>query len=449
VKERLFKYTWIILILFITFFIIGILLIFSFVRRSQLGPKVKKEVIIEYGNVVTIQDFFNEVAPFAEVDVDLSLLNQVGEYKVKVTIDGETFSSNVKIQDTTSPKVTVKDLSIYIDEELPEAIDFIEKIEELSDYTVSYNKKIEKTIGEQKIEIIVSDKYGNKTIETSNFIIMEDKDAPVFEGLEPITIELGETIDLESGVQAFDQRFGIVSFEVDDSSVDYDNPGSYIISYFAEDQLGNKAIEKRTIEIKEKDITYMIESFPVIHQYPNYPNGCESAALYTLLRYYNVSVTMEQIVNTLKKGEGVHFENGILYGGNPEVEFVGDPRDIHGYGVFQKPIIEVANQFKSGMIDYTGHSLDEVLSLVSQNKPVQVWGSIHMRDTKVCVSWKYKGTDENIDWICDLHSVVIVGYNSKSVFVSDSYTGNIEEYSRQQFEKMYNLFGKRAIYYEN
>ena len=37
-------------------------------------------------------------------------------------------------------------------------------------------------------------------------------------------------------------------------------------------------------------------------QHPDYPTGCESAALYILLKYYNVNVTMEEIVNALPKG---------------------------------------------------------------------------------------------------------------------------------------------------
>ena len=36
---------------------------------------------------------------------------------------------------------------------------------------------------------------------------------------------------------------------------------------------------------------------------------------------------------------------------------------------------------------------------------------------------------------------------AKNVIVSDPYKGEIVNYSLQQFEKMYNLFGKRAIYY--
>ena len=84
----------------------------------------------------------------------------------------------------------------------------------------------------------------------------------------------------------------------------------------------------------------------------------------------------------------------IYYGVNHEIEYVGDLSDIHGYGVYQKPIIDVANIYKSGMIDYTGRSLDEVLSIVKQAIPVQIWASINMQDTSVCIDWIYKETGE-------------------------------------------------------
>ena len=39
--------------------------------------------------------------------------------------------------------------------------------------------------------------------------------------------------------------------------------------------------------------------------------------------------------------------------------------------------------------------------------------------------------------------MVVVGYNSSYVYVSDPYEGQIVKYSRSQFQKMFNLFGKR------
>ena len=192
----------------------------------------------------------------------------------------------------------------------------------------------------------------------------------------------------------------------------------------------------------------MINNFPTYSQFPNYPNGCETVALYLMLKYYGVNVSPETLVNNLKKGDGVHWENGIRYGGDPEIEFVGDPRDAHGYGVYQKPIINLASKYKSGMTDYTGHSLSQVLELVRSGKPVQVWVSINLKNTSVCANWTHKASRKTINWICNLHSVVIVGFNDNYVYVSDPYTGSIKKYGRTQFQKMYNLFGKRAIYFK-
>lgn len=357
----------------ICIFSIGWLLIFpKWIKRSQISSKVKQEVRKELGSEITLQDFLTEEASNVSVDVDLTSLNQVGEYKVKVTIENETLESKVKIEDTTSPIIHGKNLTMYIDEDVPKALDFIEKIEEQSNYTVK-DITVQKQLGTQEIVIEVEDQYQNKSSVAVSLTIIEDKDPPKLDGLTPITIELGEQVDLEEGVTAFDKRFGLVSFRIDASEVNYQKPGKYSIYYEAEDPLKNQIRETRTIEIKPKERTYKIDNFPTFHQYPKYPNGCESVALYNLLRYYNVNVTIDEIVNTLKKGEKVHFEHNVLYGGNPEIEFVGDPRDIHGYGVFQKPIIDVANQYKKGIIDYTGHSFDEVLELVKKKIPVQIW----------------------------------------------------------------------------
>ena len=54
-----------------------------------------------------------------------------------------------------------------------------------------------------------------------------------------------------------------------------------------------------------------------------------------------------------------------------------------------------------------------------------------MQNTDICTNWIYKPTGEKINWICKLHSVVVIGYNKNKVFVSDSYTGKIESYNRK------------------
>ena len=142
-------------------------------------------------------------------------------------------------------------------------------------------------------------------------------------------------------------------------------------------------------------------------------------------------------------------KNGTLYGGDPEVEFVGDPRLKSGYGVYEKPIIDVAENFKNGIKNITGSNLDSILKIVSNGIPVQVWASINLRNTYVCAKWKSTSTNRYVEWKCGLHSLVIIGYTYDKIITSDPYTGNIEYYSKTQFEKMYNTYGKRAIYYES
>ena len=196
------------------------------------------------------------------------------------------------------------------------------------------------------------------------------------------------------------------------------------------------------------EIEIVIKPFPVYNQFPNYPNGCESVALHLLLKYNGVDVSVEEIVNKLKKGDRPFKKYGKLYGGDPEIEFVGEPTRKDGYGVYEKPIIDVANYFKSGIKNITGSNFDKVLNIVSKSKPVQVWVSIYLNDTYVCSTWTATSTGRKVEWLCGLHSLIVIGYTYDKVITSDPYTGQIKYYDKKQFEKMYNTYGKRAIYYE-
>lgn len=440
------------IIIICSIFLLLIIVAFTLYKlygRFQLKANLKSDVVVEYGNSISLEEIVElKDGMTVSVSPPLDALKNVGEYMVKVNINHEIFDVHITIQDTTAPNLEVQDIMRYVDEGFPNVNDFVTFSSDFSSFEI-LPIELESTVGEHEVEIVAQDMYGNATKKTAKFILKEDKDAPVFTGLTDLTIYVGTHPDLRDGVKAVDARFGNVEFAVDDSGVSYNTPGKYTIKYSASDSVGNVANEVRTITILKRPEVYRIENFPTYNQYPNYPNGCESIALYNLLRYYGVSVTPEGIVKKLKKGDGPYWDGATLYGGNPELEFVGDPRDIHGYGVFQKPILEVANTYKAGMVDYTGHSFSDVLALVRQNIPVQVWTSIGAKDTKVCARWTYIPTGEAIEWICNLHSVVVIGYSDTSVFVSDSYTGKIEEYNRGQFEKMYNLFGKRALYYPN
>ena len=418
---------------------------YKFYKRSEISKKINDNITIEYGEALTLDYILKDDFKKIKVSPKLSSLKKVGEHELTLTIDGEEFKIKVTIKDTTPPVLEVKDVQKYLDEDLPKVEEFVEKVEDLSKTSLKMSE-VEKTAGEHEVEITVTDEYNNKTSKKAKLTILEYKGSVKFSGLTNLSVYVGSKPDLKKNVSAKDDRFGDLELTVDDSKVNYNTPGTYTIYYKVTDKLGNETVRERKITVKAK--TVMINNFPTYSQFPNYPNGCETVALYLMLKYYGVNVSPETLVNNLKKGDGVHWENGIRYGGDPEIEFVGDPRDAHGYGVYQKPIINLASKYKSGMTDYTGHSLSQVLELVRSGKPVQVWVSINLKNTSVCANWTHKASGKTINWICNLHSVVIVGFNDNYVYVSDPYTGSIKKYGRTQFQKMYNLFGKRAIYFK-
>ena len=443
-KKKLIKKIILVLLIIVIAFIL-FFLGYKFYKRNSILKKINMDVSIEFGEELTLEYFLKDDFKKVKVSPKLDSIKKVGNYKVSLMVDNEKFTVKVHVKDTTAPVLTLQDIQIYLDEDLPKAEDFVEKAEDLSKVKLSMSK-VQKVVGEHEVEITATDEYKNKRNKKAKLTILEYKGSVKFNGLTNLSVVVGSKPDLKKNVTAVDERFGNLEFTVDDTKVNYSVPGVYKIYYTAVDKLGNKSVKERKITIKEK--TVMINNFPTYSQFPNYPNGCETIALYLMLKYYGVKVSPETLVNNLKKGEGVYWENDIRYGGDPEIEFVGDPRDSHGYGVYQKPIINLANKYKSGMTDYTGHSLNDVLNLVKSGKPVQVWVSINLKNTSVCADWTHKASGKKINWICNLHSVVVIGYNDSYVYVSDPYTGSIKKYSRTQFQKIYNLFGKRAIYFK-
>lgn len=190
-----------------------------------------------------------------------------------------------------------------------------------------------------------------------------------------------------------------------------------------------------------------IENFPLINQYPNYPTGCESVSLTMLLRYYGISVTPDNIINKLAKENLPYYENGTKYGGNPEIGFVGNPYTKASYGVYERPIAAVANQYKSGIQIKNNYPFDEVLKLVNNKIPVMVWTSMGLSVPYISDSWIYKPTMETISWKANEHAVVVIGHQDNTVLIADPIGGQVKTYPRTTFESRYNYYGRKALYY--
>ena len=183
-------------------------------------------------------------------------------------------------------------------------------------------------------------------------------------------------------------------------------------------------------------------------QYPDYPTGCESVSLYMLLKYYGVDVTVDQIYDLLPMGaQPYDDEDGVRHGANPEREFVGDPRSEYSYGVFNRPIAQVAEQIMPGAQTREGASVEDIKAILDSGNPVLAWYvSAPMRE----IMYRWNWIDENGDlvhWPGGEHVVVICGYDDTSITYRDPNAGTTVVIDEATFAKSFTELGGRIVYY--
>lgn len=141
--------------------IISVLLIGAFSRPDY----VARSVTVEAGrSSIEASDFLidkNHTAEFADdAYFDLSA---VGEYKVKLIVDGSTCKTKLVVIDTNAPVGKVANLSAWQGSEL-RAEDCVSDISDATKVEVAFKDKPDMdTVGEQKITVVLEDGGGNKT----------------------------------------------------------------------------------------------------------------------------------------------------------------------------------------------------------------------------------------------------------------------------------------------
>lgn len=280
-------------------------------------------------------------------------------------------------------------------------------------------------------KITHNDNYNNKII---NLETTKEKLINEFSSIIPKQeLSMDNIIKYENTINKENDDLQIINAELTEASKALNTQVTTLKTHY------NKLVKK---------YTYKIPNVKTINQYSKgYPTGCESAALTILLNYHKVNVSMDDVVKRIKKGPKPYYENGKLYGANPYIEFVGTPSDPGSYGTYEQAIIEVANYYKPGIINATGQSLNEILEIVSEGRPVIVWNSMNLSVPYVSRSWIHKASGKKIKWIANEHALVVIGFNQNQVIVSDSLNGGIKYFNRVTFENRYKAYGKRALYY--
>lgn len=194
---------------------------------------------------------------------------------------------------------------------------------------------------------------------------------------------------------------------------------------------------------------------PYVEMSGEFPTGCESASALMLLAHADVTVSFDEFVDTyLEKAELKKNRKGKYIGPSPEQAFIGNPRELSGYGCFA-PVIEkslnqvLADKGEEGTMyevrNLTGSELSELESYIDQGYPVMIWATNHMGSTSKGTTWTIMGTKEIFTWPRGEHSMVLKGYDSKYYYFLDPMDKSEAAYEKKLVEKRYEELGKQAI----
>lgn len=224
--------------------------------------------------------------------------------------------------------------------------------------------------------------------------------------------------------------------------------GYFIISDFG--KANNVVEEDDNIEdVKYKKVLLDIEA---INQHPDYPTGCESVSLYMLLSYYNVDVTIDEIIDELPKGPVPYGSGDDVKGANPEKEFVGNPKSKYAYGVFNEPIRQTADKFKEGALTKKNATMDDLYKILLSNNPIEVWFTTNLEEGIVYREqdkWYDYETGEVVRWPRHEHAILVTGIDNDYIYYNDPNTGNKEKLEKDRFNKFFQQMDGRIVYYNN
>ena len=216
---------------------------------------IKEEYNLELGTKLTKEDLIYDIekagGAINQADIDDINGKGPGEYELHATYNGVEKTVKIKVQDTKPPELNLKDITIYVGEQIQNLKQFIVSVTDASEVTTNilttpdFSKQ-----GEQEITVEAVDKYGNKTTKTAKLNIVQDTTGPVISGLTDITITKGGSIDYKKGVSATDAKDGTVEFNVDSSSVNIQTAGTYYATYTAKDKSNNTTTNKRKIVVQ-------------------------------------------------------------------------------------------------------------------------------------------------------------------------------------------------------
>ncbi|MEI8337602.1 MAG: C39 family peptidase [bacterium] len=193
-------------------------------------------------------------------------------------------------------------------------------------------------------------------------------------------------------------------------------------------------------------------ALPVKEYYQKYSLSCEIASLKLALDYKGINVSEDTLISNLpfatKEPAKIDPLTGQTIWGDPNKGFVGNingKMPTTGYGVYEKPILNVALNYRinSGLLATS--SIFYLLQEVKNGNPVVVWGSV---TSGVDISW-HDQFGNLIKAVGGEHARVVVGFNGPidaptAILIIDPVYGKIQM-PISDFIRDWALLGNKAV----
>ena len=142
----------------------------------------------------------------------------------------------------------------------PEAEDFYPDLAEGASVTFASDNPFpnnEKTMMTKSYEttLVYRTAGGRSAKKTATVDVTVDKEPPVISGVRVIAVSVGEAVAYRDGVTVTDDCDGTIELTVDDSQVDLETVGEYLITYTATDRTGKKTTVESKVNVYDKEWT--------------------------------------------------------------------------------------------------------------------------------------------------------------------------------------------------
>lgn len=193
-----------------------------------------------------------------------------------------------------------------------------------------------------------------------------------------------------------------------------------------------------------------ISNVPYLNQFSlGYPTGCEAVSATMVLKFHGYDVSTSKVISAIPMGESKHQVDGKWVGGNPFEVFVGHPSkglSTGSYGCFAKPLAQAMQSIAGGKVkNISGCSVDTLFDYVEKGEPVVVWCVKNGNPVKSGVTWSYPDGSGKFDELVGEHCAVLIGYDSKNVYLNDPSAGQNVTQPISAFETNFKKLYSQAI----